>query len=339
MNRKVKLLVLLALFTGLGIAIVPRKGYHYDQKTLPALFDEFYEARKQESQKLNARPGCEERLVRYAPRTEYAILYIHGFGACRAEGEEVVDQIHAGLKANTYYMRLPGHGTNMDDHANASYEDYLNATEDAVRMMPALGEKVILIGTSMGGLLAASGAANHPKETYALILASPFFEFYRKEGNLAAYPGGTLLAQAIIGGKIRDVRKKPGDPKDARVDGFENYWYDQQYVSALSSLARLKRSVSGPDLYGRITSPVLMLYYYRDEANQDMAANVKEMLEGFHKFGSFSRAHPMNRSAAVADGDHILLSRWVRSDRAFAQKQIQNFLTDLAEYNQNRDKK
>jgi pimeloyl-ACP methyl ester carboxylesterase len=290
MNRKVKLLVLLAAFIALAIAIVPRQSYRYQERSLPATFDEFYEVQRSASQKLNARPGCEERLVRYAPRTEYAILYVHGFGACRAEGEDVMDQIHSGLKANTYYIRLPGHGTNVEDHAQARYQDYLNSVEDAIRMMPQLGDKVILAGTSMGGLLAASAAANHPDKTYALILASPFFEFYRKEGNIAAYPGGTLLAQAVMGGKIRDVRKKPGDTTDSRVDGYENFWYDQQYVSALESLAKLKRAVSGPDLYGRITSPVLMLYYYKDEANQDKAANVKDMLEGFHQFGSFYAA-------------------------------------------------
>ncbi len=339
MNRKVKLLVLLAACVGLGVAIVPRKSYQYQEHTLPAAFDEFYESQLKASQKLNARSGCEERLVRYAPRTEYAILYVHGFGACRAEGEDVIDQIHTGLKANTYYIRLPGHGTNMEDHAQARFEDYLNSVEDAMRMMPRLGHKVIVVGTSMGGLLAASAAANHPDQTYALILASPFFEFYRKEGNIAAYPGGTLLARAIMGGKIRDVRKKSGDTADSRVDGFENYWYDQQYVSALESLAKLKSAVSGPDLYGRITSPVLMLYYYRDESSQDKAANVKEMLEGFHQFGSFTRPHPMNRSAAVIQGDHILLSRWVNSDRPFARKQIETFLADLAEYNRSREQK
>lgn len=338
MSRKTKLLLVLGSSIVLGLAIIPRKGYHYQEKPLPASFDEFHRSRLEAGEKLKARPGCEDRLVRYAPRTEYVILYIHGFGACRAEGEEVIDRIHTRLKANTYYLRLPGHGTNIEDHAAVKYSDYLDAVEDAVRMMPQLGDRLVLVGTSMGGLLAANAAASHPSSTHALILASPFFEFYRQEGNIAAYPGGTLLAQAVVGGKMRDVRKKPGDTADTRVDGFENFWYDYQYVSALESLARLKREISGDSLYGRITSPALMLYYYRDEENQDKAASVKEMLEGFHRFGQFSKPHPLNRAAAVKNGDHILFSRWVKADHDFAEKQIVAFLADLDEYNRSRQK-
>ncbi|MBL8018802.1 MAG: alpha/beta hydrolase [Leptospirales bacterium] len=330
MRRKVILVTTLVTFIGLGFLILPAPDYTYAANPLPANFDEFLAMKLKQSSDAGTRPGCDERLVRFAPgQTELAILYIHGFGASRAEGEAVIDPIAARLKANTYYVRLPGHGTNKEDHANAKFSDYLDTSEEALRMMPQLGKRIIVVGTSMGALLASHLAAAHPDQVHALILASPFFEFYRKDANVAGYPGGMVLVEAIGGGKIRDVRKKPGDPNDSRIDGYQNYWYDVQYFQAVKGLAQLKRAVSKPATFGRITSPVLMLYYYKDEKHQDTAASVPAMLDGFQQLGKFAKPNPLNRSVAVERGDHILMSKWVDTDKALIEKETLRFIEDV----------
>lgn len=152
MRRKVVLVTTLLAFVGLGFLILPSPDYTYTPGPLPASFDEFLGNKLKQSADAGTLPGCEERLVRFAPgQTELAFLYIHGFGASRAEGEASLDPIAARLKANTYYLRLPGHGTNKEDHARAKYTDYLDTAEEALQMMPQLGKKIIVVGTSMGG--------------------------------------------------------------------------------------------------------------------------------------------------------------------------------------------
>lgn len=329
MRRKIALFSTLGVFVILGAVIIPRPGYHYQPHSLPADFDSFYAMKLKQSKEKGARPGCEEKLNRFGPKTEYAILYLHGYGASRAEGEESIDRFANKLHANTYYVRLPGHGTNMEDQASVSYTDYLDESEEALQMMPALGEKIIIVGTSMGALLATHLAAEHPDKLYALIIASPFYEFVRKEANIASVPGGGKLAEVFGGGKIRDVTKRPDDVKDKRSPGFENYWYEKQYFSSIQSLARLKKAVSGEHTFGRVTAPVLMIYYYKNENEQDTAASVPAMLEGFHQFGKFTRPSPYNRSVAVADGDHIMFSKWIPTDKDLIDRELNRFIDDL----------
>ncbi|MEO1224073.1 MAG: hypothetical protein AAFX92_07575, partial [Pseudomonadota bacterium] len=57
------------------------------------------------------------RLADKSENLDGVLLYIHGFGASRGEGEYVFDRVAEKYRANTYYMRLPGHGTNKEDHA------------------------------------------------------------------------------------------------------------------------------------------------------------------------------------------------------------------------------
>ena len=113
--------------------------YEYVQNDLPADFETFYQQKLAESAAKKARPGNEEKLIRFAPKTNIAFLYIHGFTASRAEGEYVMDSIANLYQANTYYLRLPGHGTNKEDHAATKFSDYLTTGMDALQMVQQLG--------------------------------------------------------------------------------------------------------------------------------------------------------------------------------------------------------
>ncbi len=148
-------------------------------------FDEFYKYKLAKSRELNVRPGNEEKLIRKSPgKTPIAILYIHGFGASRAEGEEVVDKIADTFSANTYYLRHPGHGTTPEDHRDRVYYDYLEEGRVALKMTRLLGDKVIVIGSSMGGLVATHLAAQYPEDVSGLVLASPFYDFEDKTSRI-----------------------------------------------------------------------------------------------------------------------------------------------------------
>ncbi|HEY3351839.1 MAG TPA: alpha/beta fold hydrolase [Polyangia bacterium] len=299
------------------ISILQRPSYAPRALAPPASFEAFLEAKLAQSRAAGARPGNEERLLRVAPgRTPLAILYIHGYGASRAEGEEVVDRVAREVGANAYYLRLPGHGTTKEDQRRATYRDYLAAAEEALAAMPLLGDKTVVMGSSMGGLIATWLAAAHPDRVAAIAVASPFYAF--ADGlaqTLFAIPGGRFVVELAKG----KLRSSAGGPRD--VPGWQAYWYEQQYYAALQSLADLAHLVGTRPINARVRCPVLLLYYPGDQT-----ASVAGMRRAFAEFGGTGAKPAASRMVAVADGDHVLLSQWIRTDKATPTAALSAFL-------------
>ncbi len=297
--------------------------FEYAPGPLPASFDEYYQRQLERSRQVGVRPGNEERLVRVAPRTDVAILYLHGFGASRAEGEAVLDTVTQELGANTYYTRLPGHGANAIDHASVTFEDYLVLAEESFAMTAKLGDRVVLVGTSTGALLATYLAARYPDSVAAVILVSPFYEFVNPTAFLFAVPGGLSLIHLLYG-EDRDAGWKE-DPELRKVDGYDNYWLTKQKYAALIPLDRLRRSIANEEMYRSVRAPVLLLHYYKDEQHQDDVASVPAMRAAFALFAD-GQPNPLSRLAPIADSNHIMLSKYVRTDKAAALAEIRAFL-------------
>lgn len=330
MRKKIILIVLVVGVGALALAVLLPPRYHAKEAKLPASFDEFYQNKLKQSAELKARPGNEERLIRFADKTDYAILYIHGYGASRAEGELVVDQIANKFKFNTYYMRLPGHGTNVEDQAKTTFSDLINGVEETYSMMHLLGNKVIIIGTSMGGLLTTYLASRHP-EIDAIVLASPFYDFKDSRVRLANEPGMMKVLEMVNGGPVRKSTFDPNDPTETNIDGYQAYWYQNQYLEALRALEDLREYAANKATFEQVTEPVLMLYYYKDEEHQDGTASVPLMLQAFSEFGTAAgkKPNPLNRAVAIENGDHVLLSQWVKADHERSYQEIIRFIEDV----------
>lgn len=284
-------------------------------------FDDFYLKKLLASREKKVRKENQEKLVRYADGpTETALLYIHGFGACRAEGEFVTDSIGSKLRANTYYLRLPGHGTNKDDHASVSFSDYIFEAEEALAMMPEIGKKTVIIATSMGGLLASYLAAEYPDKVDALILVSPFYDYGHVMGSLVNVPGIVQLFSLF------DKKGRISTPVEQIKAGYilpeyPEFWYTEQKYEALLSLEDLKDYAAQPEIFRKITAPVLMFYYYENEEKQDKAASVKAMLNAYDHF-----PNALNKKVNIANGDHVMFSRYVRNDKQAIFRETFEFL-------------
>ncbi|HDP80260.1 MAG TPA: alpha/beta fold hydrolase, partial [Spirochaetes bacterium] len=213
-----------------------------------------------------------------------------------------------------------GHGLTKEEFAAAGYRDYIDQAEEAFVMMPLLGDRVIVIGSSMGGLLGTYLAAQYPGKIAGLILASPFYDFAPAPAKLFYYPGGTSLVELLQG----KVRRPTGGPTD--VPGWEGYWTKDKYYSSFKSAADMVKYTARDAAYRKVTDPVLMLYYYDDEKNQDTTASVAAMKRAFGLFGHDSKPNPLNRAVAIPKSAHVLLSKWVISDRATVEKEIDEFL-------------
>lgn len=326
MKKKIALAVLLITVVAYTVHYnfcIP--SYQYLENPLPARFDDFYAQRLAQSAALHARPGNEERLVRYAPgKTPLAILYIHGYGASRAEGEFILDKISSQLKANTYYLRLPGHGTNKEDHKNASPKDHLDTVITALRMMDRLGEKTIVVGTSMGGLLATYLAAHYPEKMAGVVLVSPFYNFPGAVPRLVNhYP---IFRLFVALNPVR-VSSHPVPPQE---DNWTKYWYREQYFISGKQLIGLARMIARDEVFEKVSVPVLLLYYYKDEMHQDDTASVAHMKHAFALFGKAKSPHPLNRAVPIADGSHVLMSKYSKTDEKIIVTETLDFIKKAA---------
>lgn len=99
-----------------------------------------------------------------------AVLAFHGFGATPLEMSLVIEVAReAGLRAHA--PLLPGHGTHARDLANTGWNDWVRSAEEALdRVAPRGSPPVVVVGLSMGSLLAAHLAATYPERVRALAM-------------------------------------------------------------------------------------------------------------------------------------------------------------------------
>ncbi|MDF3820668.1 alpha/beta hydrolase [Leptospira sp. 96542] len=293
--------------------------YNYDSSRKFDNFESFYQNELEISKKENTREDNEEKLIRYSEdKTDITIVYIHGFGASRREGEEVTNQVAEYFGANTYYLRLPGHGTNIEDHLNTDFQKYLQDAEDSLIYAKELGHKTVLVGTSMGGNIATYLTAKHPELVDCLILASPFYNFGDPTANLFNFYWGKGFINLVMG----DIRYSKKDPKDES----SKYWYMDQYYGALQNITNLKRFVEKENPFPKIKTPVLMMYYYKSEREQDFVASVKAMLDVFNAIQNGESPNPNNKLLRIEDGAHVLLSKYVKSNKPLIQSEMIQFI-------------
>lgn len=105
------------------------------------------------------------------PGAAPAVLALHGFGATPQEVLLVLELAQElGLRALA--PLLPGHGTSVEDLSRQRWADWRRCANDALDQLGA--GPTIVVGSSMGSLLALELAAERPRDVLALgILACP----------------------------------------------------------------------------------------------------------------------------------------------------------------------
>lgn len=323
--KKALIVVLALALILIGIDIYQSHiTYTYTPKKLYATFDDYYTAKLQESKANGVRPHNEEKLLKFADKTKISLLYIHGYGASRGEGEFVLDTIATKLKYNTYYLRLPGHGTNIDDHKNTEYNHILDTAIEAAHMTKLLGDKLVIIGTSMGGTIATYIAAQHPDIPDAVILVSPFYKFANPIGNALFF---RPFFRTVL---LFTTYRERHDPYDDPNDNWTMYWYAKNYWASLHSLLDLADLIAHDSTYQKVSCPVLLLYFYKDEQHKDTAAQIDAMLHAYSTFNN-GTPNPLSQKVVIENGDHVLLSKYVKSDWKKAETAIASFLRTIAQ--------
>ena len=199
-------LLVVALVAAAAIATAPRPvDYVAGTPPLSPDLDAWLSAREAASHRSTPIIAGAEKRVRWFDgaansQTRYAVVYLHGFSATRQEvaplGELVADQ----LGANLFETRLHGHGLATSPLADVSAEHWLDDAAEALAVGAAIGESIVLMGTSTGATLAIAMADHDAFETVSgVVLISPNFAPRDSTAEILTWPGGPQLAELLVG--------------------------------------------------------------------------------------------------------------------------------------------
>ena len=190
-------------------------------------------------------------------KTEFSIVYLHGFSASRKEVSPLCEMLGKQLKANVYFTRLSGHGENSNSMKEVSVNDWYQDTVDAVKIGEKIGEKVILIGTSTGGTLAVWYAAQAEKmqnNVYQVILISPNFGPKPIFSEMLHWPYAQYYAPLLVG---KEWKTSPVSEE------HEKYWYCRYPTLGLIPMMKLVKQVRNLDA-SKMKVPLLVLLSEKD---------------------------------------------------------------------------
>lgn len=233
-------------------------------------------------------------------RTEYCLLYLHGFSASWYEGYPAHVRFAEKFGFNLYIPRLASHGIETEDALIDMTPDRLwESAKEALMVSRTLGKKVIIMGTSTGGTLALKLASDFPEYVDGLILYSPNIRINNNAAFLLSKPWGLQIGRKVNGGTHRTVNND-FDSKDCQ------YWNCRYRMEAVIFLQQLVEGTMKKTTYKNVSAPVFLGYYYKDEENQDQTVKVSAMLKMFEQLGT-----PGDEKLEVAfpeAGDHVIAS-------------------------------
>jgi esterase/lipase len=250
---------------------------------------------------LPVKEGNEAKIVWYDTAnkipTDYAIVYLHGFSASHEEGNPVHTTIARQFGCNLYLSRLSVHGLEANEQLlGLTADNYWEAAKQALNMGKKLGNKVILMGTSTGGTQALQLAAAYPNDVAGLILMSPNIAINDPNAWLLNNHWGLQIAKLVTGSDYVIA-------KDSR-EIYKKYWNTPYRLEAVVELQEMLEQTMKVATYHRITQPLLLMYYYKDEEHQDKVVRVDAMHGMFDKIAT---PYVLKRRVALPEtGDHVL---------------------------------
>jgi esterase/lipase len=253
-------------------------------------------------------------------RTEYSVVYLHGFSASQEEGDPIHRQFARTFGCNLYLARLADHGIDTTEQLLYFTPDrWWESAKQALAIGKALGDKVILMSTSTGGSMALALAAEYPDDVFAMINMSPNIAINHPTAWISNNPWGLQIARLVKGGKYNLPSYKPGT--DTAADN--QYWNKKYRLESVCQLEELLESKMTPSTFRKIKQPCLTMYYYKNEQEQDPQVKVSAILKMNEQLGT-----PDSLKVAVAipnAGGHVLGSRIVSKDLETVAKEARDF--------------
>ena len=295
---------------------------------LPVINLDTKEYVSQQNNEQPLRPGNEAEIVFFNDslknQTEYVLVYIHGFGASEMEGDPIHREFAKRYGMNLYLHRVADHGLNVEQPLiDLTADKMMRSAEEALAIGKELGKKVILMSCSTGGTLSIPLAAKFPTDVEALILFSPNVDIFDPNSKWLARPWGLKIARFIMGSENREWN--PGTEA-------QKYWYAKYRLEGLVALKSLINQTMIDENFAKVKQPVLMMYYYKNEEEQDKIVSVKRMREMFGKLGTPEK---LKRNIPLPNaGHHIISSSLFSTDLEGVRKNAYDFAEKVLQLEQ-----
>ena len=205
------------------------------------------------------KPGVEKEILwAYEDKrvTDYAIIYLHGFSSSRREVSPLFEEVAKELGANLFFTRFKGHGSQTGELLNTvDQDDWMEDALEAREIGNRIGRKLIIAGTSHGGLLATWLAAqpNDP-ESMMLVLISPNYHPRDSRTDLLSAPWARQLLPLVFGSHRNWT---------AQNSGHDFFWNTRYPVHALFPMMAQVNYVT-PTCPEKVTAPTLVFYSTQD---------------------------------------------------------------------------
>lgn len=193
------------------------------------------------------------------------------------------------------------------------------SAERALEITKKLGDEVVVIGTSAGGVLTLYLASHHP-EIKAIVLYSPCVKLYNKTASLLNKPWGLQIGRLASGGPMII------DPAESKE--HENYWDLRYRIESVAALVNMYTSTMKPEVLATVKCPVFMGYYYKNSVEEDKTASVPAMLKMFDELGTPEGLK--QKTAFPEAGAHVFTSRFRKSnDWMQVESETDKFLAEI----------
>lgn len=285
------LFVLAALFSLFGPREDGTLDYVFLEDQLGGDVDAYLAS--QEGRYPDITPGTEKRVIwagKPGQRTALSVIYVHGFSATSEEIRPVPDRIAEALGANLVFTRLSGHGRPGDELNSVSASDWTMDTAEAIEVGRAVGDRVIVIGTSTGATLLAGAIAEAPTvadDIKGAIFLSPNFGLNSSMAFLLDWPGARYWLGWVAGHRIQF---------ESSSAAHATYWTRDYPTTALLPMAALVKSVLELDFE---TALVDALFWYSPNDQVVRPDLIERVADAWDRgFASATIGHP-----ALSEGD------------------------------------
>lgn len=275
-----------------------------------------------ENIQLNLREDNEARIVwandSLKKKTPYSVVYLHGFSASQGEGAPMHEDFAKRYGCNLFLARLYDHGLNEEEAMlDWTPEKFIESAKRAIAIGEQLGEKVIVMGTSTGctaGLFLASGNPN----IHSLINYSPNIDVANKDAWLLTQQWGLQMGRYVNGSNYHSWVPNEG------TANLVTYKYRLEAVVGLKSLIDATMT---EEVFSKITQPLFMGYWYKNEKIQDHVVSVSRMLEMYGQLGT-----PKSKKRKIAFDNatnHVLASPLWNKDFETVKKATFDFAEEI----------
>jgi alpha-beta hydrolase superfamily lysophospholipase len=224
-------------------------------------------------------------------RTEWVVVYVHGFSASRHETAPLSDIVAKNLGANLFYTRLAGHGRDGAAMTEATVQDWLADMNEAMQIARQLGDKIVLIGCSTGATLMHWQALHDTQHApAAMVSISPNFGPRDTYADVVNWPWGRELVKHF--GPSEQFWTPSNDAEG-------KHWTTRYPSEAVYPMMALVKAVREAPLE-RLQVPSLYVL-----SNDDQVVNPAQSHDAFARLGS-----PHKRLELITDSpnqsNHVL---------------------------------